>query len=147
MHRLNHPSARRSALVLAGLALFLLGTNYCLVGAIAGADRMPMACMMPPAADADASPAGHCHGKASDDDAGAPPPTLPCCVAFAPVVAPAVAFGDAGALPLVGVVVTDAFVSFDAPAASGHLLRAPPDGPPPDVASRAPLSSRAPPLA
>lgn len=93
MRLFREPSAARTGLLSAGLFLFLLGTNFCLVGQLTGSDAM--ACMAPRVEHrlptnlapenrpAHSESAGGCHGGA---ESGA----KPCCVALAPVVSPQV---------------------------------------------------------
>ena len=39
------PSVRRTATFVAGLFVYLLGTNYCMVTLLPGAERLAMSCM------------------------------------------------------------------------------------------------------
>lgn len=151
--RRNPLSSRRGrALAGFGLALFLLGINWCLVGAVLPSEQR-MACMpaaaATPHADA-ARPAahgGHCAGmtQESEDEAPVTAPA-PCCIALTPVLAP-----EAGHLQPHLIALLD--LPFEAPTlaappqGAGELLRAPPESPPHLAALRAPASSRAPPTA
>jgi hypothetical protein len=154
MHMRALPPAfpRRRARVLAGLLVYLLGTNYCLVGMLPGADRLAMSCM-PGAATASADvagakPSGHCHAPAAEtggDESASTGTALPCCVAYSPVVAPGLALPEPGEV-VVAVVPADAAVTAEVPATPGHLLSPPPSESPPALLARAPIAPRAPPL-
>uniref|UniRef100_A0A832MMZ7 DUF2946 domain-containing protein n=1 Tax=Eiseniibacteriota bacterium TaxID=2212470 RepID=A0A832MMZ7_UNCEI len=149
------------------LALFLGGTNYCLLGAFAGPGS-GIGCGMlsgaaAAAAEAPAAPACHaapaapavpaCHAAPAPDGAdGAPAPapasrgTLPCCIALAPALAP-----DGAALSApdaVIAVLADAVAPvLEAPVARAHAHERPPETGPPARPSRTPLPARAPPSA
>lgn len=148
-------SIRRKATATFGLALFLLGSNYCLVGALMPANGGRMACMSGAAFAADMPraaaevPVSHCsrHAATKQDGQKAPPSTvMPCCIALTPVVAtqvPEIAPAADFAQSLVGV---------DVPCVPpvetrGHLLRAPPRVASISFLPGAPRSPRAPPLA
>lgn len=141
---------RRRALAGFGLALFLIGINWCLVGAMVPSAGMGMPCMPVAAAGgADAGPAahaGHCAGMARNagEESAAPAPAPPCCIALTPVLAPEAA---KTVQPLVAVLdlPLDPPAVHSAPQTTGELLRAPPESPPPLAALRAPCSPRAPP--
>jgi hypothetical protein len=100
----DHRLIRRVGAVSA-LALFLLGSQFCLVGVLKGA---PMSCMA--TAKAGSAPtAGHCaaHAASSQDPQApansAPAPARaksPCCVSLAPTHAPEIARVDVAPLPL-----------------------------------------------
>jgi hypothetical protein len=68
------------------LALFLIGTHWCLVGAVATHFGARISCMTPLATGScHGSPTSHCgHSSPARPARGAAPP---CCVALAPVVA------------------------------------------------------------
>ena len=86
LRRLRPPRALGAVLA---LALFLAGTNLCLVTSLAGALglRVPMSCM----ASAPAA-RGHCcatpHAAPSGGARPAAAPESPCCLALLPVSAP-----------------------------------------------------------
>jgi hypothetical protein len=143
---------RRRALAGFGLALFLLGINYCLVGALIPTAGAGMPCMPAPTptvhADAakPAAHAGHCAGMAQTGGEEAPStaPAPPCCIALTPVLAP-----EAGkvSLPLIALLDLPLVAPeiCAAPERGGELLRAPPESPPHLAVHRAPSSPRAPP--
>jgi hypothetical protein len=132
---------------LVALALFLLGTNFCLVGmtlAAAAPSKVP-ACH---AKAASRSSASHCGATATGEDS-APSRRAPCCEALAPVT-PA----EAPKAPPASVL--HLLFHFAAPATplarpsvvAVRLDVAPlADESPPADHAHAPLSSRAPPLA
>lgn len=139
------------------LALFLAGTNYCLVGMIAASTGhgSGVSCMAigSPGSCHEAPRASHCGGASADRAAspqGSPAPapagTAPCCVALAPVLAmqgAKILAGDLGpAIPRIIAAAEPAPVS-----SSWHGHRDFHDTGPPPLHSRAPLSPRAPPLA
>ena len=152
----GRPGRAMSALA---FAVFLAGTHWCMVGVVASGFGARISCMAPARTDAGschATPASsHCAQAAAaagheSDPAGRSAPasagTPPCCVALAPVLsAPGVKLPVdvmAPALP--------APISTEAAAlvlASWHGYRVTRDAGPPSLHSRAPLSSRAPPLA
>lgn len=141
---------RSRALAGFGLALFLLGINWCLVGAVipAGA-AMPCMPVAAAPADGDAEPAahaGHCAGMAQQggNESPAPAPAPPCCIALAPVLAPEAAKAEPPLLALIDL--PPAAPALEAaPHTACELLRAPPESPPPLAAPGAPSSPRAPP--
>lgn len=142
---------RHRALAGFGLALFLIGIHWCLIGAAIPEAGAGMRCMPPVASHGDdAEPAahtGHCAGMAggSEEGSSAAAPA-PCCVSLAPVSAP-----DAGKAPLTPFAWLDLPAAAPAPAEmpqrTGELLRAPPESPPHPAAPCAPVSPRAPPTA
>lgn len=142
---------RTRALAALGLALFVTGTQWCLVGTLVPAAAAGMHCMPAAAvsADGEAQPAahgGHCAGMAQNGEGDSAPasPVPPCCVAIAPAPTP-----EAGRIDFAPVVLLDlppvAPAPPAAPAATGELLRAPPESPPRLAAPGAPSSPRAPP--
>ena len=157
MTRLRHHRSRGASTVFA-LALFLAGTNYCLVGGVASHFGARISCMAP----AKAQP-GSCHaapgsshcaqagapaggGASHDGSAPARAATPPCCIALAPVVAASGVEIPANVLALALPVSPAA----DEPApvlASWCGYRVTCDAGPPPLHSRAPLLPRAPPLA
>lgn len=149
MKRIRSLRARRRPALIACLALFLAGSNYCLLSAWAG--NSTMACLVIPgtaSAEAKAPRCGRCapadeHGSAGETSTG-----RSCCPA--PVVAPsAPSIEKASALPGISIAAFIAAASDPAPQYTsvwhGRLLL--PDGQPPTRLARAPLSARAPPLA
>ncbi len=153
MNRHSFASARRAALALLGLPLFLLGINYCLVGAVMPGGPRAMPCMSKGAVAVSseampASHAGHCAAMAKEAQKkdAAPAPAAPCCIAVTPVVAP-----EAGKVPAPVVAIlpaaSDAALLTPAPVTAGDLLRATPESPPHLAARGAPSAPRAPPAA
>jgi len=151
MMRSNGLHTRRATAGFA-LALFLAGSNYCLVGTVAGAlghgARVSCMALATPACHA-APRADHCakaQAPAQNDPAPVRTGTAPCCVALAPVLAmPAVkilASDFALALPVAPATDDPAPLS-----ASWHGHRVFRDAGPPPLHLRAPVSPRAPPLA
>jgi hypothetical protein len=155
MIRFRHDRPRR-AMAAFSLALFLAGTHYCLVGMVASRLGAHLPCMEQPV-----SPAGSCHAApvashcshaatpASRESRGSSPArsaTPPCCVALAPVLA----------TPGVKILATALTLSLPLPPAVEDAAPAPPswcgyrvtrDAGPPALLTRAPRSTRAPPLA
>jgi len=137
--------ARRSPALVAALALFLVGSNYCLLSAWAG--NADMACLTIPSA-AEKSAAGTCHHCApAKSRAGHESARPSCCPA--PVVTPQTPSIDRSmeAAPLA----SDLFsaVAFISPqiASAWHGHRVLPDDRPPTRLACAPSPARAPPLA
>jgi len=137
------------------LALFLAGSNYCLVGGIAahfGAHVSCMASAGAPSGSCHAAPASsHCARAAGKTARGHSAPsrtaTPPCCVALAPVLASTgvkiFASAPALALPL-GLAADELAAPLHASWRGHRIFR---DSGPPPLHPRAPLSPRAPPLA
>jgi hypothetical protein len=155
MNRHPFALARRKALAGFGLALFLMGTNYCLVGALQPASGM--ACMAPVrtasaqgASSGAADMTSHCarHASAATQENDAPPaaPSAPCCIALTTVTAPEVGKVAPG-IPVVLPCVIEEDILVSAPSVPGHLLLAPPGESFTSLHLSAPNSSRAPPLA
>ncbi len=132
------------------LALFVVGTDFCLISGVAAkwGARVPMSCLS-------AGPAGtsaHCAGMAlpggkSDPARGTRPATTavsPCCVALVPVTAPGAAGPDAVALHAF---VAVAATTMSAPVVAPASVVAPGAHDPPGSVPRALHGSRAPPLA
>jgi hypothetical protein len=152
MARLSLTSTRRKAFAGFGLALFVLGINYCLIGAMTMSGGA-MSCMpsLSTNVSGDEMPAahgGHCAGMATAADEDAPPaaPAPPCCIALTPVVAPELAKVDPAAAS-VAIVFLEEIELSAAPVLAGDLLRGPPEVFDLSLPERAPTSSRAPPLA
>ena len=148
MRRFRSSRLPRVATTLIALALFLTGTNYCLVGLLGANAGGAMACHALPAAEraADSAPAcaSHC-GHAAPTRSPAPTHTPPCCIVATAVAAPVaekpiVVHADVAALAL-----ATAAERFEAPAVHRALVLKD-HSPPADPAPLAPLSSRAPPL-
>lgn len=149
MNRLRRHRARQIPALIVSLALFVVGSNYCLLSAWGGNTRM--ACMTVPRDAAAATPASQCHhcapaGKRSptgDADAG-----RSCCPS--PVVVPsAPSLEKEGAIAAPSVAAFLAVVVDSSPLLVGswHGRLLLPDGQPLTRLTRAPLSARAPPLA
>jgi len=150
--RRSNSNARRLAASLA-LAIFIAGSNYCLVGTIASAAGLGarMSCMAPaaPAAGAcHAGPSSHCASARKGTESGAPvrTGTPPCCVALAPVVAAAIQKAVTLALVVAPLPQPVAVAADPAPPARTCAVLAH-DAGPPFLIARAPLPLRAPPLA
>jgi hypothetical protein len=81
----GHRLFRRAGAV-AALALFMLGSNFCLVGVLRGA---PASCTtMEPARPAPIAECSHCAHRTSGAPARAAHGTAPCCVSLTPTNAP-----------------------------------------------------------
>lgn len=136
--------ARRMPALIAGLALFIAGSNYCLLSGWAGNADMACLALPKPSAPSTAAKCHHCAGPSSDAQAGSETARPSCCPA--PVVAPSAPALDrddaVAASPLVLVVVDSSPQLMSA----WHGHRALPDGRPPTRLARAPLPPRAPPL-
>ena len=151
MFLVRHERARR-AMASFSIALFLTGTHFCLVGAVASHFGARVSCMAPgtPAGSCHSAPAAsHCAHAAGSGSAPAQPArsaTPPCCVALAPVLAstgvkiPIAALAAVVAAP----VVTETSAPVLASWVGYRVTR---DAGPPALHLRAPLSLRAPPLA
>ena len=84
--RMRHPTR------VAATLLFLVGSNYCLLGALGGAS---MSCLsMPAAASTASSHCGHA-SPAKSSRGGTAHAASPCCVTAAPVSQPQIERGDA----------------------------------------------------
>ena len=146
--RLVQPPVAFLAGIALALALFLAGSNYCLVGTVAAAFGAHVSCMAPAGSRPAAAICSRCAHSAPGSRAPAPARagTPPCCVALAPVLA------ISGAKLVAGEIATAA------PAAPAADQQAPllnqwlgardarEAGPPP-LHAGAPLPARAPPLA
>lgn len=122
---------RRSAAVAATL-LFLAGTQFCLIGALAG---LPMGCVgLPSQAQAAGSAVPPCHQAPADShdtkdsNGGCGDAGSPCCLSAAPVEAPAVNKSDATSSTVLGVLFAAAFAAAPAPA---RWVPTPDESPPP----------------
>jgi hypothetical protein len=127
------------------LALFLTGTHWCLVGAVATHFGARISCMTPLATGScHGSPTSHCgHSSPARPARGAAPP---CCVALAPVVATSlVAVPDDALAPVLAA--SPQAEEIAPPAAPWLGYRVTRDTGPPLQHACAPLSPRAPPLA
>lgn len=140
--------ARRVRLpaLVACLALFLAGSNYCLLSAWAG--NTSMACLVAPgeAPAAKAAKCGHCAPATKPATGGETGQS--CCPA--PVVtpsAPTVEKGSAFAGPPVTAFIAAVIVSSAPHASAWHGRQHVPDAQPPTRLARPPLPARAPPLA
>jgi hypothetical protein len=147
MKRLRRQRARRIPALVASLALFLLGSNYCVLGVLSG--DTGMVCMSMPS-DASSAAVPACHRAVPATDSGSEKPAaMPSCCPD-PVVAPAspvVEKADAAFTPLADDAIA-ALVSVAAPASlQWHGHRPAPDTRSPTRLARAPVPARAPPLA
>jgi hypothetical protein len=137
------PSWRRSLAAVA-VALFLGGSNYCLIVALSGApmDCLAIATAKPTAGHCTGGSGGHCHRKSQGSRA--PPMVAPCCMTAARVEAPQLAKTEALA-PALG---DEALKIVVLPPAPAHAVEPFTDESPPRL-SRAPAvhAGRAPPLA
>ena len=147
MHAFRSHRARRVPALIATLALFLLGSNYCVLSALSGDTRM--ACLtMPGDASSAAVPACHRAAPASDSHSGRPAAKPSCCpkpllIPSSPVIESAAG----SSVPVVDGVIA-AVISFASPAAiDRHGQRPVTDGQAPTRLARAPAPARAPPLA
>ena len=147
MHSLFSLRARRTPALIASLALFLLGSNYCVLGALVGDTRM--ACLTVPG-DASSAAIPACHRAAPATDSHSKKPIAKPCCCPAPVVAPAapvVDKADATFTPIAPAVIATV-ISFASPTTIDlHGHRSAPDGQPPTRLTHAPAPARAPPLA
>jgi hypothetical protein len=146
MERPRVGSAPRRVPVLLGLALFLAGTNYCLVGVIASSlGARGVACHADVPEPAEASGCCHADSPAQAPDSPVAAPDAPCCIAaLAPAVGP-----QAHEAPVsLSALTAPAPESFAAPALDRAAARPKPNETPPhEFRSQTPLSNRAPPLA
>ena len=143
MNRFRHsPSRRLSALI--ALLTFVLGTNYCVVSALAASswsDRVACHAMAKPAATSHAC-CGHAHGKTPARDGAV---TKPCCMSASPVSAPEVAkLESLGSIVLPALSGSSAVSTADESSRSGRFRS---EHPPYPAATPAadPRSPRAPP--
>jgi len=147
MHSLRSRRARRIPALIASLALFLLGSNYCVLGALGGDTRM--ACLtMPSDASSAAVPACHRAAPATDSQSEKPAAKPSCCPD--PVVAPTtpvVEKADAAFTPLSEATFATVISLAPPTAIDRHGHRPAPDGQPPTRFTHAPAPARAPPLA
>jgi hypothetical protein len=131
------------------LALFVVGSNYCLLSAWGG--NAGMACLVLPgtaSAAAKAPQCSHCAPATNPAHTRNAPAKPSCCPA--PLVAPsAPSIQNEGADPAPSAMACLVAASVPSPLSTsawhGRLLL--PDGQPPTRLARAPLSARAPPLA
>ena len=151
MKRLRRQRLPAAIFSIAALALFLAGSNYCMLSALAGDTRM--ACLATPGdASAAAVPACHRVARRTQSDSkptSEPPGAKPSCCPD-PVVAPitpAIEKAD-GAITLLPHAVVVTIASPVSPAAiDRHGPRPAPDAEPPPRFTLAPAPARAPPLA
>lgn len=147
MKRLLSHRSRRVPALIASLALFLLGSNYCVLSALSGDTHM--ACLTTPGDAASAAvPACHRAAPAKDHGSTKPAAKRSCCPD--PVVAPAgpaieKADGTLTALPH-AIVAPNATLASPA-AIDRHGPPPAPDAEPPPRFTHAPTPARAPPLA
>jgi hypothetical protein len=147
MKRFRSHRARRLPALLASLALFLLGSNYCVLTALTGG--APMACLTIGTDAASAAvPACHRSAATSDRDTGKPAARPSCCPD--PVVAPAspvIDKADGTFTPLAHAVLATTTSPASPTAIDRHGQRPAHDGQPPPRFAHAPAPARAPPLA
>jgi hypothetical protein len=140
------PAARWA--VSATLALFLLGSNYCLVDAVAGALGHPARHPCHPAAarSSERSPCCHAQPRSAGPERPAPAGSMPCCLTYVPAPSPQLDRIAASTFT------PDAFaleVSVERVAGAGvaQALDTGPDARPPKSLPSPALRGRAPPLA
>jgi hypothetical protein len=113
----------RAAATFAALALFLTGSNYCLVGALRGT---PMSCTQVAGgtqANTDAAPICPLHArKAKGAPASKTVDAAPCCVTLARADAPEVPRIDAAPVPFAALAVIAALLDPNTHTASLHPL-------------------------
>lgn len=116
------PRGRRTAVISAALALFLIGSNYCLIGALRGT---PMACTTiagaVPAKSAPAPPMCPLHATKSGTAKGSNsnvPGSAPCCVTLARAEAPDAPRIDTFSMPVdvLALIAASPAISADPPA-------------------------------
>lgn len=134
--------ARRVPARIACLALFLAGSNFCLLSAWGG--NAAMACLSLPVAQAQAP--ARCHHCAPSPASRAGHESARSCCPD-PVVTPASIALDRGETPAAPVAEMDLAAVSPQPASAWYGYRACSDGRPPTRLARAPLPARAPPLA
>jgi hypothetical protein len=117
------PRPVRAAATFAALALFLTGSNYCLVGALRGT---PMSCTViagSTSSKAEAAPICPLHArKAKGAPASKTASAAPCCVTLARADAPEVPRIDAAPMPFAALAVIAAALDPNAQTASPHFL-------------------------
>ena len=133
----------RVATTLLALALFLTGTNYCLVGTLR-AHGGTMACHALPTADTASSCASH-SSHAAPVRSNMPVHTAPCCIVATAVAAPAAEKPTTSDCDWTPIAIVTAAGTLDAPAVRRARILTD-HSPPADPAPLAPLSSRAPPV-
>ena len=147
MKRFLSHRGRRLPALLATLALFLMGSNYCVLSALSG--HTPMACLSMPG-DASSAAVPPCHRAAPSQDPhhGKPAAKRSCCPD--PVVAPTaptIEKMDAASTVLPHVVLATVASHASPAALDRHGPRPVPDAEPPPRFAHAPAPARAPPLA
>jgi len=126
------------------LSLFLLGNNYCLLVAVAGASGAArLECHATPH-DARSSASGCCHSQPAHHESPSSASSSPCCITLAPVSAlqlakPAVSLASVLAVPPAPEIEPSLAAS---PASAAESRSAPPAS-----LARPPHAGRAPPLA
>lgn len=147
MKRLRRHRLPAAILSTATLALFLMGSNYCVLSALSGDTRM--ACLtMPGDASSAAVPACHAAAPASDHDADEPAAAPSCCPdpVVAPI-APVLEKADGVFVPLAEAVLASILITASPTAVDRHGRPAAPEAEPPPRFIHAPVPARAPPLA
>lgn len=147
MKRLLRHRGRRLPALIATLALFLMGSNYCVLSALSGNTRM--ACLVAPGeASSAAVPACHRAAAPTHSDSKPPAATPSCCPH--PVVAPAapeIEKADDASTALPHAVLATIIAPSTPAALDRHGPRPAPDAEPPPGFAHAPAPARAPPLA
>lgn len=147
MHLIRGHRARRIPALIASLALFVVGSNYCVLSGLAG--DTSMACLtMPRDASAAAVPACHRTAPATGSQHEKPAARPSCCPD--PVMAsaaPLVEEADTVSRPLADDMLATVISAASPATIQWHGHRPAPDGPTPTRLARAPVQARAPPLA
>jgi hypothetical protein len=129
---------------LIALALFLTGTNYCLVGALGSHADGAMACHAAPRADSAPACGSHCD-QTAPARSQAPAHTPPCCLVATAVAAPSAEKPITCDLDWAPLAITTPAEALPAPSVHRAAVFTDPS-PPATPAALAPLASRAPPL-
>jgi len=117
------PRPVRAAATFAALALFLTGSNYCLVGALRGTPMSCTAIAGGAPAKAEAAPICPLHArKAKGAPVSKTADAAPCCVTLARADAPEVPRIDAAPMSFAAPAVIAAALDENAPTASLHSL-------------------------
>jgi len=141
------PRLGRIAAISVALGLFLVGSNYCVIGAVRGT---PMACTaiggMAPAKTAPAAPLCPLHaGKAKGAPASKSAGTAPCCVTLARADAPDVQRIDTSSTPVVALAVIAASLAISADTPDLHSVFSSEQHPPAPAWQNSAHAGRAPP--
>jgi len=125
------PRPVRTAATFAALALFLTGSNYCLIGALRGT---PMSCTQvagATSAKAEAAPICPQCARKSKGTSTSIPSTSPCCLTLARAGAPEVSRIDSTPMPIATLAVIAAALAPEAPASVSSFLSPDPYPPAP----------------